>query len=108
MWISAWIHAWIHTWIHIWIHHIWIHLWICVWIHTLIHMWICIWSHIWSHHPCLALLACLQALREGVRSREPAALLPLLPPWVYMYRKLIMDTNRTVRAEAAGGWAAAP
>lgn len=45
--------------------------------------------------------ACLQALKAVVAKREVSDLVTALPPWIYMYRKLIMDPSRTVRSETA-------
>lgn len=43
-----------------------------------------------------------QALRALIKSKTAAELQLAMPPWVYLYSKLCMDTNRGVRTEAAG------
>lgn len=42
-----------------------------------------------------------QALKAVIPKRETADVVTALPPWIYMYRKLIMDPSRAVRSETA-------
>jgi hypothetical protein len=56
--------------------------------------------HLSKRDPVTKLKA-LQALRALIPQRQAAALAPALPPWIYVYKKLIMDLSRTVRAEAS-------
>ncbi|KXZ44895.1 hypothetical protein GPECTOR_61g848 [Gonium pectorale] len=42
-----------------------------------------------------------QNLRSLIPSRSTADLLTALPPWIYMYRRLILDPSRAVRSDAA-------
>lgn len=42
-----------------------------------------------------------QAVRSLVKQRTPSELALLLPPYAYLFKRLSMDPNRSVRAEAA-------
>ncbi|MEW5314556.1 MAG: hypothetical protein WDW38_006042 [Sanguina aurantia] len=46
-------------------------------------------------------LKALQAVRSLVKQRTPSELALLLPPYAYLFKRLSMDPNRSVRAEAA-------
>ncbi len=56
--------------------------------------------HLSKRDPVTKLKA-LQALKALIPERSAADLAPALPPWLYVYKKLIMDLSRTVRAEAS-------
>ncbi len=61
--------------------------------------------HLSKRDPVTKLKA-LQALKALIPARADAELAPALPPWIYVYKKLIMDLSRTVRAEASQVWRA--
>lgn len=49
-------------------------------------------------------LKALQTLRALVKAKTVPDLVLALPPWSHLYARLCMDSNRSVRAEAAGVW----
>lgn len=44
----------------------------------------------------------LQKLKTVVAGKDAQTVAACLPPWAYVYNKLVMDNNRTVRTEASG------